>query len=488
MNIEKPKRACTRASIDYTNQWKSIDWNIVKAVVNKLQSRIAKAVSENRINLVKKLQYLLAKSHYAKLLAIKRVTSNKGKRTSGIDKQLWTTESLKYENALLLTNKSYKSKPLKRIYIDKNSGKKKRPLGIPTMYDRAMQALYLLTLDPVAETILDKRSFGFRLHRGTRDASAYLFKCLGTKHSVEWVLEGDIKGCFDNISHKWIKENIIMDKRILNQFTKAGYIVNNKLYQTKAGTPQGGIISPTLANLTLNGMSKMLQEKYWKNSVGTIDRQYNNLKVNIAVYADDFVITASNKEILVEIKELISNFLLKRGLKLSKAKTLITHIREGFNFLGWNFRKFKDKLIIKPSIKSIGKVLKNIRKTIKKNLMQKQDVLIRRLNQIITGWCNYHKHSCAKKSFQTLDKEIFKSLWNWCKRRHPMKSKNWRKKKYFSEIKSRDWIFKSENRTLKFASDFKIKRHVLIKFDANPYLNEYKEYYLKRNLLNKGLV
>jgi len=193
MNIEKPKRACTRASIDYTNQWKSIDWNIVKAVVNKLQSRIAKAVLENRINLVKKLQYLLAKSHYAKLLAIKRVTSNKGKRTSGIDKQLWTTESLKYKNALLLTNKSYKSKPLKRIYIDKDGGKKKRPLGIPTMYDRAMQALYLLTLDPVAETILDKRSFGFRLHRGTRDASAYLFKCLGTKHSGEWVLEGDIK-------------------------------------------------------------------------------------------------------------------------------------------------------------------------------------------------------------------------------------------------------------------------------------------------------
>jgi len=193
MNIEKPKRACTRASIDYTKKWKSIDWNIVKAVVNKLQSRIAKAVSENRINLVKKLQYLLAKSYYAKLLAVKRVTSNKGKRTSGIDKKLWSTESLKYENALMLTNKGYKSKPLKRIYIDKGKGKKKRPLGIPTMYDRAMQALYLLILDPVAETILEKRSFGFRRYRGTRDASQYLFKCLGTKKSGEWVLEGDIK-------------------------------------------------------------------------------------------------------------------------------------------------------------------------------------------------------------------------------------------------------------------------------------------------------
>ena len=356
------------------------------------------------------------------------------------------------------------------------------------MYDRAMQALYLLTLDPVAETILDKRSFGFRLYRGTRDAAEYLFKCLGRKESAKWVLEGDIKGCFDNISHDWIKENIIMDKRILNQFMKAGYVLNNKLYQTKSGTPQGGIISPTLANLTLNGMSKMIQEKYWTNSVGTIDRQYNKLKVNIAVYADDFVITGNNREVLVEIKELISSFLLKRGLELSKEKTIITHINVGFDFLGWNFRKFKDKLIIKPSIKSIRKVLKTIRTTIKKNLMQKQDVLIKHLNQIIVGWCNYHKHVSSKKSFQTLDKEIFKSLWTWSKRRHPMKSKNWRKKKYFSEIKSRDWIFKSENRTLKFATDFKIKRHVLIKFDANPYLEEYKEYYLKRNLLNKRLV
>lgn len=343
-----------------------------------------------------------------------------------------------------------------------------------------MQALYLLTVDPVAESVLSKTSFGFRRYRSTRDASQLLFKCLCRDYSSKWVLEGDIKGCFDNISHKWLLSNVIMDKRILKQFLKAGYVFNDKLYPTKSGTPQGGIISPTLANLALNGMSQMLKEKYWTNSVGTVDRQYNNYKVNIAFYADDFVITATKREILEEIKTLVEEFLKTRGLKLSRKKTIITHIEKEFDFLGWNFRKYNNKLLIKPSKKSIKRVIHNIRQTIKKNRMQSQEILIRRLNQIITGWCNYHNHICAKKTFQKLDKEIFKSVWFWCKRKHINKPKKWIKDKYFTQIKNRDWIFTSDNRSLKFASDFKIKRHVLIKYEANPYLPEYKAYYEKR--------
>ena len=479
MNIGKPKRACTRASIDYTFMWTSINWDIVNKKVNKLQSRIAKAMSDGRINLVKKLQYLLASSHYAKLVAIKRITSNKGKNTSGVDKEIWSTPASKFKNAIALSNKGYQSKPLKRCFINKTKGKK-RPLGIPTMYDRGMQALYLLTLDPVAESILSKTSFGFRRYRGTRDAGQLLFKCLCRDYSSKWVLEGDIKGCFDNISHQWLLSNVIMDKRILKQFLKAGYIFKNNLYPTKAGTPQGGIISPTLANLVLNGMDQMLKEKYWTNSVGTIDKQYNHLKVNIAFYADDFVITATKRETLEEIKKLVEEFLKARGLELSREKTIITHIEKGFDFLGWNFRKYDGKLIIKPSKKSIRKVINNIRQTIKKNRMQSQETLIRRLNQIITGWCNYHNHICAKKSFQLLDQEIFKSLWMWCKRKHPNKSKKWIKKKYFKQIGNRDWIFATEDKRIKLATDFKIKRHVLIKYDANPYLPEYNAYYEKR--------
>lgn len=479
MNIEKPKRDKARASIDYATKWKSIDWSIVEGKVNKLQSRIAKAMKNNRVNLVKKLQYLLTKSYYAKLLAVKRITNNKGKRTPGVDGETWLTPSRKYTEAITLTNKKYRALPLKRVYINKTNGKK-RPLGIPTFKDRTMQALHLLSLDPVAESILDKTSFGFRKYRSAKDASQHLFKCLSTKNSAKWVLEGDIKGCFDNISHKWIQDNIIMNRKILKQFLKAGYLRNNKIFKTKTGTPQGGIISPTLANLTLNGMAKMLREIYWINRVGTIDRQYNKEKVNITIYADDFVVTARSKKVLEDIKKKIEIFLKDRGLELSEDKTQITHIEKGFDFLGWNFRKYKGKLLIQPSNKSVKRVTNKIREVIRKNLMQKQKVLIIKLNQIIRGWCNYHKHICAKKSFQTLDKNIFNSLWNWAKRRHSTKSKTWRKNRYFSRSKTRDWIFKSQDTALLFASDFKIRRHVLIKFDANPYLEEYKDYYIKR--------
>ena len=368
------------------------------------------------------------------------------------------------------------------MLIPKSNGKK-RPLGIPTFYDRAMQALYAMSLDPVVETILDKTSFGFRKYRSAKDASQHLFNCLSRKTSAKWILEGDIKGCFDNISHKWLMENAPMDRKILRQFLKAGYIFKNKLFPTKGGTPQGGIISPILANLTLNGIGKLLKERYWTSSVGTINRQYNKDKVYAIIYADDFVITATRKETLEEIKMIISEFLDSRGLELSIEKTVITHIEKGFDFLGWNFRKYNNKLLIAPSKKSILKVSSNIRRTIKLNLMQKQEILIKRLNQIIRGWCNYHKHVCSKKAFQTLDKNVFKALWIWAKRRHSTKSKNWRKNRYFTKTETRDWIFENDTTRLLFASDFKIVRHILIKFDANPYMTIYEEYYKRRKKL-----
>ena len=478
MNTKEPKSQ-KRAFVDYALQWNKTDWVTVEAKVNKLQSRIAKAASKNRMNLVKKLQYLLSESHYAKLLAVKRVTSNRGKRTPGVDLEKWSTPGSKYKGALSLTNYKYKAVPLKRTFIKKSNGKN-RPLGIPTFHDRAMQALHLQCLDPVAESILDKTSFGFRKYRSAKDANGHLFNCLSSKHSAEWVLEGDIKGCFDNISHQWLMDNVIMNKRVLNQFLKAGYVYKYNLYPTRKGTPQGGIISPTLANIAMNGMATMLKKKYWTNSLGNIDRQYNKEKVNVNVYADDFIITARSKETLEEIKVLIERFLAERGLELSKEKTKITHIKEGFDYLGWNYKKYKDELIIKPSAKSLKRITAKIKETMRINLMQKQEKLIQRLNQIIRGWCNYHKHICAKKTFQTLDRNIFRYLWLWAKRRHSMKSKTWRKNRYFVQSNTRDWIFKSENETLLFASDFKIKRHFLIKFDANPYLEEYDSYYLKR--------
>ena len=220
-------------------QWKAIDWKKAEAVASRLQARIAKATQEKKWNTVKRLQYLLTHSYYAKVLAVRKVTTNQGKNTPGIDKKLWKTPAFKMRGALALTDKGYKAKPLRRVYIEKPGKKAKRPLGIPCMYDRAMQALYALALAPVSETTADAKSFGCRKGRSTHDAFEYIFTALNRKTSPQWVLEGDIRGCFDHISHGWLIEHIPMDKSVLKQFLKAGFIFRDELFPTEKGTPPG---------------------------------------------------------------------------------------------------------------------------------------------------------------------------------------------------------------------------------------------------------
>jgi len=269
------------------NQWDNTDWKEVEKLVNRLQIRITKAVKEGKWYLVKRLQHLLTHSYYAKLLATRNPTLNKGKRTAGIDGETWSSPETKMKAALSLTDKKYVAKPLKRVYIEKYGSKKKRPLGIPTMYDRAMQSLYALALEPIAEASGDRTSFGFRKFRSTHDACQQVFHYLCRKESAVWVLEGDIRGCFDNISHQWLIDNIPMDKSILKQFLRSGYIFERQLFPTEAGTPQGGIISPILANITLDGIENILADKYHKSKNGRINSNHaGKYKVNFARYAD----------------------------------------------------------------------------------------------------------------------------------------------------------------------------------------------------------
>lgn len=393
-------------------QWENIDWKKTEYAVNRLQTRIAKATLNQNWNAVKRLQYLLTHSYYAKLLAIRKVTTNKGKRTSGVDKILWTTKARKMSAALSLTDKGYKSKPLRRTYIDKKGKKKKRPLGIPCMYDRAMQALYALALEPVAETTADTHSFGFRKERSCQDACKYIFARLVTKTSAQWILEGDIKGCFDHISHDWLIKHIPMDKSVIKQFLKSGFIFRDKLSQTEEGTPQGGIISPILANMTLDGIQKMLSEKYDFSKEGKYSRfVHGKTKVNFIRYADDFIVTANSREIAEEVNELIKGFLKERGLELSEEKTLITHINDGFDLLGWNFKKYKGKLIIKPSQKSIKNFTEKLSDFIlNKGKSLEQSVLIEALNQQIRGWTNYHQTVCASTTFRHINFILYQLL------------------------------------------------------------------------------
>ena len=467
-------------------QWDDIDidWNKVEEFVNRLQTRIAKAVKKLKWHLVKRLQYLLTHSFYAKLLAVRTVTQNKGMRTAGIDGEKWVTPNSKMNAALKLSGKKYRAKPTRRVYIPKHGTTKKRPLSIPTMYDRAMQALYALALSPVAETTADPRSFGFRRFRSAHDAYQQAFVCLSRNSSAQWVLEGDIKGCFDNINHGWLLDNILMDESILKQFLKAGFVYNRHLNPTKAGTPQGGIISPILANMALDGMEDVIASRYHVNKSGKIGKgRCNPNKVNFVRYADDFIVTADSEETAEEAAELIRQFLKERGLELSEEKTLITHIDDGFDFLGWNFCKYGGKLLIKPSKKSIDKVIRKISDIIKKAKAWKQEDLINSLNPIIVGWSNYHRIAVSKQTFSKLDYIVWNMLWKWAKRRHPKKSRTWVARKYWNSEGNRKWVFSTGKNGLKLFADTKIVRHTGLKLDKNPYLDiEYYE--LRKNRRN----
>lgn len=421
------------------DEWDSIDWNAAQQNVRRLQTRIVQATKEGRWGKVKALQRLLTHSFSGKSLAVKRVTENQGRKTAGVDEETWTMPSQKAKAILRLQQRGYHPKPLRRVYIPKSSGKM-RPLGIPCMLDRAMQALHLLAVDPISETLGDLNSYGFRKERSTADAIEQAFAALSHKNSAEWVLEGDIKACFDRISHDWLLAHIPMEKSILRKWLKAGYIDKYVLHATEEGTPQGGICSPVLANMTLDGLEKKLREQYPKP-----DRGSSKEKVNFVRFADDFLVTGKSKEVLEsEVKPLIEAFMKERGLELSPEKTLITHIEDGFDFLGQHLRKYNGKLLITPSKKNVHTFLESIRKVVGENKQATAGNLIAQLNPKIRGWANYHRHVVSKETYAKVDHAIFCALWQWSKRRHPKKPITWIKKKYFTSIEGQNWVFHGE--------------------------------------------
>ena len=482
--MNKGVATATGASLSYGANWHAINWPRVYRNVRRLQTRIVKAVKAGRKRKVRALRNILTHSFSGRALAIKRVSSNQGKRTPGVDNVLLNTPKKKAQAIRDLRSNGYQPLPLKRAYRRKKDGTP-RPLGIPAMRDRARQALHLLSLDPVAETLADPNSYGFRKERSTADAIAQCFNALAKKGSPQWVLEGDIKSCFDGISHNWLMAHIPMEKGILSKWLKAGYVEQHVWYPTDAGTPQGGIISPALANMTLNGLGRALGEK-----LSVTERLKRNSQVGLVLYADDFIITGRTKELLAnEVKPLVESFLQERGLELSQTKTRITHIRDGFDFLGQNIRKYQGKLLIKPSTRSVQALLAKVRAVIKGSLHLSAGLLVQRLNPIIKGWANHHQHVVSKQTFGQVDTHLFRMLWRWIKRKHPKKSATWKRKKYFPAIGTRNWVFtgavlgKHEERksvTLCKAADTPIKRHLKIRGEANPYDPQWDVYFEER--------
>ena len=458
---------------ELAGEWQSLDWHDIERQVGRLQSKISKAMGNGNLNDAMRFSHLLTRSFSAKALAVKTVCGNKGSRTAGVDGVLWLTDAQKMKAVRELDPNRYKSKPLRRVEIPKKNGKK-RPLGIPTMHDSAMQTLFWFALDPICEATSDKDSYGFRTGRGQQDAIRRLRLALCQENSPQWILEGDIKGCFDNISHKWLMDNIPMEKRVLEQFLKSGYVFRKKLFPTEEGTPQGGPLSPTLANMVLNGMQPLLEEHFGKGS-----------KVYVVRFADDFVVTASTEEVAEEAREVLTPFLAERGLELSPEKTVITHIDDGFDFLSFNLRKYDNgKLIVKPSKKAFKSIKESIRDVVLgRGKAASQQTIITELNPKILGWCNYYRFNNSYDTFKALHDYIYHVLEQWAHRRHSRRHRIWYMRRYWHKVGDNNWVFscESEGQTLALVSpkEVHISTFCLVRGDANPYID--RDYFLRRS-------
>ena len=466
--------------------WEAIDWPTIHKTVLRLQMRIAKAEKAGRHGKAQALQHLLVHSFFAKLWAVRRVTMNRGKNTPGVDKVVWKTPGQRLQAARSMGvggDREYRPQPLRRIYIPKKNGKR-RPLGIPTMIDRAMQALHLLGLNPIAEVRADPNSYGFRPHRSTADALGECFCVFAKKNSPTVVLDADIKSCFDRISHAWLIAHVPMDKAILRKWLAAGFVEDKVLHRTDEGTPQGGIISPVLANLTLDGLERVAREAAPRRSL-----------VNVVRYADDFLVTARTPELLsTKIVPAIVAFLAERGLELSSEKTRITDVGTGFDFLGATIRKYGGTLLMKPSRKSVKTFLDGIRGHIKAHAGHSLKDLLRLINPRIRGWANYFRGLVASRVFCKVDSAIFDAMVRWMRRRHPKKGLAWLRTRYFRRDGLRNWTVTTsvrrrdgsrEHLDLFRAASVPIRRHVKVRADATAFDPAYRAYFQQRRK-NRG--
>ena len=485
--------------------WSSINWNKVNKYVSKLQKRIFRAEREGDRHKVRDLQRMLVYSDSALLMAIKRVTqTNKGKITPGIDGFRALTDKKRgelFDSMKEMNIKKHRPKPAFRTYIPKKNGKL-RSLGIPVIIDRIYQEILRMALEPQAEAYFEPTSYGFRPKRGTFDAAERIFYNIkGGKWN--WVFEGDFCACFDTLSHDFILNQIngFPFYGVVERFLKAGYVDNNVFNPTKEGTPQGGLLSPLLANIALHGMENYLNISYSKRTDMRNGKPYESFetkgKYRMTRYADDFVIFARNKENIMKIPDILQPYLEERGLTLALDKTKITNIHDGFDFLGFEFKRYKTrngyKSLVKPSKASIKKFKKEIDRRFKLMNGNNVDTLIDFINPLIRGTANYWKPFISSRIFSKMDNYIWKKTYKFLRRLHPHKSWDWIKRKYFppyNDGRHKDkWVLTGPHDGIHLAkmSWVKIKRHVMIKHDYSPYDASKSEYFMLRDSKYKNM-
>lgn len=472
-------------------EWNTVPWKQVEKRVFKLQKRIYQASSRGDVKTVRRLQRLLIKSHSAKLLAVRRVTQdNQGKRTAGIDgvKSLPPKARLALVNRLSLKGKA---RPVRRIYIPKPGTQARRALGIPVMEDRAKQALVKLALEPAWEAKFEPNSYGFRPGRSAHDAISAIRKAIDKRS--KFVLDADIEKCFDRIDHAALLKKLDCSptvRRVIKGWLKSGVLDGNTLFPTESGTPQGGVISPLLANITLHGLETDLRRAF--PATGYVDGKRQNPYAPIIVrYADDLVILHAKQEEIEKAHKLTDQWLNQYGLRLKPSKTRITHTLEtgegtpGFDFLGFNIRQYRVssrrsgktplgeplgyKTLIQPSQMSVKRFKQRLKGVVVNHRSGRQSSLIHLLNSLIRGWCYYFRTENSATCFHQLNQDIFDMLWGWANRRHRNKGKTWIYDKYWRRVEGSIRFADTHDHVLLKPSMIRVMRHVKVQGTRSPY-------------------
>ena len=470
---------------DATLDWRQIDWRQAEQNVRRLRQRIFTASKAGDLGRVRRLQKLMLRSRSNTLISVRRVTErNAGRLTAGVDGEVALTPKAKAELARRVHDPAdaFKAMPVRRVFIPKPGTKKQRPLGIPVLIDRCHQARVLNALEPEWEARFEPKSYGFRPGRGCHDAIEAIFQVAKGKSPRRlWALDADLAGAFDRIGHDHLISMLgtFPARGMIRAWLKAGVVENGRLSRTVEGTPQGGVISPALLNIALHGMETAAGARYGADGYA---RKGTPVLVR---YADDFVVHCHTRQEALEVKARLAAWLAPRGLAFNDDKTRVVSLGEGYDFLGFNVRRYRGKLLIKPSQAAIRRIRERLRTELRSLRGSNAQAVLKRLNPIIRGWAAYYRTQVAAETFGKLDSYLWRLTWKWATISHPNKPAHWVFAQYFgkfNKVRRDRWVFGSRvsgSYMHRFAWT-NIVRHQIVKHRASPDDPELADYWAWR--------